>query len=79
MKIKIKSGRVFINITRYEALLLKDAISDFQYDRSETHSFDSQNDPIIVAQMVKKLEKEVNNEALPNLPEDTGRESRGNF
>ena len=56
MKIIIKNGRVFINATRCEALLLKDAVGDFQTDRSETQGFDSQCDSMLVSQMVKKLE-----------------------
>ena len=55
MKVRIKDGRVYINVTRNEALLLQDALYEFQADRSETNSWDSQNDPIVVSQMCKKI------------------------
>ena len=51
--------RFLLNVTRYEALLIQDALSEFRNNRSEASAWDSQNDPIIVAQMNKAM-KSVN-------------------
>ena len=56
MKIKERRGRYNLNVTRYEALLIKDALYDFQENRSETQEWDSHNDPIVVSQMIKKTD-----------------------
>jgi len=56
MKILIVGKRVILDVTRYEALLIKDAVYDFQQNRSETLDWDSQNDPVVVSQLVKGME-----------------------
>lgn len=57
MKLEIVDGRWIADMTRLEALLIKDAILDFQNDRSETESWDSQVDPILVAQIKRVLDR----------------------
>ncbi len=49
------NNRYCINITRNEALLIKEALYFFAEDRSASSSWDSQIDPIVVDQMLKKL------------------------
>lgn len=57
MKLEVVNGRYIVNMTRYEALLVKDAVYDFQNNRSETQSWDSLNDPILVSQMLRTMDK----------------------
>lgn len=58
MKVSMNGkGRFAIDATRVEALLLKDALHEFQNYRSETEGWDSQCDPILVSQMVKQIDK----------------------
>ena len=57
MKIRKVKGRYIASMTRNEAFLLKDAMSDFAINRSEGLDWDSTTDPMVVSQINKVLDK----------------------
>lgn len=60
MKISKDGERINLNVTRYEAMLIKDAVYEMVNNRSGdcgTHEWDSQDDPIVAAQMNRCFDK----------------------
>lgn len=57
MKLREVNRRYIMNMTRLEALLVQDALYDFQVNRSESQSWDCGFDPILVAQINRVLDK----------------------